>query len=159
MAATRHLVVGFDRCSSSHVALRFAIDLAVPLNAHLHVVHIVDLEDFPIDPDSADWEERLADALAQERAQACGLLGELPGNWTYYAQVGDPAHVLAMLADAHDALMIVIGSARGGLLSALDRAVGESVSAHLVRHARRPVVVVPDAAVSAKAGRRRSPAD
>jgi nucleotide-binding universal stress UspA family protein len=143
--ATHHLVVGFDRCPSSQQALRFAITLAAPLNAHLHVAHIIDLEDFPIDPDSDDWEERAADALAQERTQACDLLRALPGNWTYYARRGDPAHVLSALADTHDALMIVIGAARGGLMSALDRALGESVSAHLLRHAHRPVVVVPDA--------------
>lgn len=53
--------------------------------------------------------------------------------------------MLTALADTHDALMIVIGTARGGLMSALDRALGESVSAHLLGHARRPVVVVPDA--------------
>ena len=33
---TSHLVVGFDRCPASHRALRFAIELAAPLNAYLH---------------------------------------------------------------------------------------------------------------------------
>lgn len=140
-----HLVVGFDRYPSSWQALRFAITLAEPLNAYLHVAHIVDLDDVPIDPDGDDWEDRVTDALARERAQACDLLSASPGNWTYSAHHGDPTHVLTALADTHDALMIVIGTARGGLMSALDRALGESVSAHLLRHARRPVVVVPDA--------------
>jgi nucleotide-binding universal stress UspA family protein len=149
--ATHHLLVGFDRCPSSQHALRFAITLAAPLNAHLHVAHIIDLEDFPIDPDGDDWVQRFADELAQERAQACDLLGALPGNWTYSAHHGGQAHTLTTLADADDALMIIIGAARGGLMSSLDRALGVSVSAHLIRHTHRPVLVVPDATGPAKA--------
>lgn len=57
-----HLVVGFDRYPSSWQALRFAITLAEPLNAYLHVAHIVDLDDVPIDPDGDDWEDRVTDA-------------------------------------------------------------------------------------------------
>jgi nucleotide-binding universal stress UspA family protein len=151
MPATHHLLVGFDRCPSSQQALRFANTLAAPLNAHLHVAHIIDLEDFPIDPDGDDWEQRFADELAQERAQACDLLGALPGNWTYSAHHGGPAHTLTTLAEADDALMIIIGAARGGMMSSLDRAVGVSVSAHLIRHTRCPVLVVPDATGPAKA--------
>lgn len=142
--ATHHLVVGFDRYQLSEDALRFAITLAAPLNAHLHVAHIVDLDDFPIDPDGDDWQEHLIDALAQERAQACALLSAASVSWTYYANHGDPPRVLTALADAYDALMIIIGAARGGIMSVLDRAFGESVSAHLLRHAHRPVVMVPD---------------
>ena len=143
---TSHVVVGFDRYPASHHALRLAIELAAPLNAYLHVAHIIDLQDFPVDPDSHDWEQRFADTLVQERTTACDLLSALPGNWTYYAHRGNPAHVLAALADTHDALMIIIGTARGGLTSAIDRALGESVSAHLIRHTHRPVVLVPDTA-------------
>ncbi|MDZ7881748.1 MAG: universal stress protein [Mycobacterium sp.] len=148
---THHLVVGFDRAESSMQALRFAITLAAAVNAHLHVAHIVDLEDFPIDPDGDDWQEHVVDALAQERARACDLLRASPVNWTYSALHGDPAGVLRVLADDHDALMIVVGSARGGVMSALDRALGESVSAHLLRHAHRPVVLVPVAGPGTKA--------
>lgn len=148
---THHLVVGFDRCPSSQQALRFAITLAAPLNSYLHVAHIIDLEDFPVDPDGDDWEQRFADGLAQERTQACDLLGTLPGNWTYSAHHGAPAHTLITLADAHDALMIIIGTARGGLMSSLDRALGVSVSSHLTRHTHRPVLVVPAVTQDVKA--------
>jgi nucleotide-binding universal stress UspA family protein len=65
-------------------------------------------------------------------------------------RTGNPAHVLAALADTHDALMIIIGTARGGLMSAIDRVLGESVSAHLIRHTHRPVVLVPDTAAPTK---------
>jgi nucleotide-binding universal stress UspA family protein len=147
---TSHVVVGFDRCPASHHALRFAIELAAPLNAFLHVAHIVDLQDFPVDPDGDDWEQCFVDTLEQERTTACDLLSALPGNWTYHAYRGDPAHVLSALADTHDALMIILGTARGGPMSAIDRVLGASVSARLIRHTHRPVVLVPDAAVPTK---------
>ena len=70
---TSHVVVGFDRCPASYHALRFAIELAAPLNAYLHVAHIIDIQDFPVDPDGDDWEQCFADTLDQERATACDL--------------------------------------------------------------------------------------
>src|SRR3954463_15216092 len=63
------LVLGFDRDEASHAALAVAVDLAARLAAEIVVVHIVDLDDYPIDPDSADWEERAGEALAEERHQ------------------------------------------------------------------------------------------
>jgi nucleotide-binding universal stress UspA family protein len=153
---TSHVVVGLDRCPASHHALRFAIELAAPLNAYLHVAHIIDLQDFPVDPDGDDWEECFADTLEQERTTACDLLSALPGNWTYYAHRGDPVHVLSALADTHDAVMIILGTPRGGLISAIERVLGASVSARLIRHAHRPVVLVPDAAVPTKLNARAS---
>ena len=85
---TSHVVVGFDRCPAS-ITLGFAIELAAPLNAYLHVAHIIDLQDFPVDPDGDDWEQCFADTLERERTTACDLLSALPGNWTYYAHRGD----------------------------------------------------------------------
>ena len=58
--------------------------------------------------------------------------------------------MLAALADTHDAVMIILGTARGGLMSAIDRVLGASVSARLIRHTHRPVVLVPDTAVPTK---------
>lgn len=52
------------------------------------------------------------------------MLGSLPGNWSYYCDEGNPANLSATIADANDALMIIIGSSRGGLVSVLERAWG-----------------------------------
>lgn len=58
--------------------------------------------------------------------------------------------MLSALADTHDALMIILGTAGGVLMSAIDRVLSASVSARLIRHTHRPVVLVPDAAVPTK---------
>ncbi|MFJ2663967.1 universal stress protein [Nocardia fluminea] len=139
-----HLVVGFDRHNASHVALDYAIGLAGALNAHLHVVHVIDTDDLPIDPDAADWDRAISEVVERERASACSMLGALPGNWSYHAHRGNPAHLLSSISDANDASMIVLGAPRHGLASLVERLLGESVSAHLIHHGHRPVLLVPE---------------
>ncbi|QHE73655.1 universal stress protein (plasmid) [Rhodococcus sp. ZPP] len=141
--AVCHLVVGFDRHPASHAALTYAMDLAGRLDAFLHVAHIVDIDDMPIEPDRDDWEERFADSVEQQRREACTMLATMPGNWAYYSREGDPAQLLTTIAEANDALMIIIGTSRGGVMSLFERFLGESVSSKLVHHARRPVLLVP----------------
>jgi nucleotide-binding universal stress UspA family protein len=142
-----HLVVGFDRHPASRAALSYALDLAARIGAFVHVAHIVDTDDLPIDPDAADWEQAVTEAVDQERRGACVLLEHAASPWTYYSRPGRPAQLLAGLADTYDAEMIIIGAARGGLISLLERLLGESVSTSLVHHAHRPVLLVPAPAV------------
>lgn len=138
-----HLVVGFDRHPASHAALTYAMNLAGRLDTFLHVAHIVDIDDMPIEPDRDDWEERFADAVEAARTQACSMLATLPGNWAYYSREGNPARLLTTIAEANDALMLIIGTSRGGVMSLFERFLCESVSSTLVHHARRPVLLVP----------------
>lgn len=138
-----HLVVGFDRHPAGHAALSYALDLAARIGAFLHVAHIVDTDDLPIDPDAADWERAVTEAVEQERRAACAMLEHASGPWAYYSRPGRPAQLLAGLADAYDAEMIIIGASRGGLVSLLERLLGESVSTSLVHHAHRPLLLVP----------------
>ncbi|MFF0545166.1 universal stress protein [Nocardia thailandica] len=140
--ATTHLVVGYDE-HRGRAALTHAIALAARLDAHLHVVHVVDTYDTPVDPDTDDWEQRTGARAEAERAHACAELAALPGNWSFYTAHGDPARILAAIADDHDAAMIVIGAPRPGLAALVERLVGASVSTRLVHHGHRPVLVVP----------------
>lgn len=142
---TCHLVVGFDQRPSSRAALIVAIDLAGRLNAIVHVMHVVDDDDMPIDPDSADWEVRIAEVVEQQQRAASAMLAALPGKWTYHSERGNPTELLANLADIHDAAMIVVGASRGGVASVLERLCGESVSSTLTHHSHRPVLLVPSA--------------
>jgi hypothetical protein len=77
------LVVGFDRFPESEHALVVAADLARRLRAFVHVVHAVSVDDYPIDPDADDWEERLADVLDEQRRTVTGLLAGVVAGWTY----------------------------------------------------------------------------
>jgi len=51
------IVVGCNRHPASLSALGTAARLGQPLDAVLSVIHAIDLADYPIDPDSPDWEE------------------------------------------------------------------------------------------------------
>jgi nucleotide-binding universal stress UspA family protein len=144
MTAHPSLVLGYDQTPHSRYALSVATDLATRLDAHLHVVHIVDLRDYPIDPDSADWDEQGRATLADEAEAARAELAGWSGQWTYHQKRGDPSRALLAVAAAHDALMIIVGTHGAGIGAALQRllSAAPSVSRGLMRH-HRPVLVVP----------------
>jgi len=79
------LVVGHDRWPASQSALTFAVDLAARLPAHLHVVHVVNLSDYPVDPDAADWEDEGRRELETQRAQVRAFLDQFGDQWSYHS--------------------------------------------------------------------------
>lgn len=138
------LLVGVDRHPSSHVALDIAAGLATRLRASLKVVHVVDLSDFPIDPDSSDWDTAAEAALEEQRSEVTRALAHFSEAWTFHIRRGDPARVLADMADQSSALMVVIGTGRNGPLASLFRALEGSVAHSLSGHQGRcPLLVVP----------------
>lgn len=143
-APSTQIVVGWNMQPNSSGALRFAVTLAQRLNAHLHVVHVADLDDMPIDPDAWDWEEQLDQRLAEDASTARTLLDQLHANWTYHAAHGRPSDVIADLAEETDALMIILGGPRGGMRSFIETLAGVSVSHQLTRPHGRPVLIVPE---------------
>lgn len=138
-----HLVVGYDGDLQSHTALTVAIDLARRLGAHLDVVHVVDLRDFPVDPDRDDWESASDEALASSAEHVRSEVDDPDLSWSYHAWRGDPVHLLATIAEDEDALMIVVGTHGAGFAATLHRMTAGSVSRGLVGHSHIPVLVVP----------------
>jgi nucleotide-binding universal stress UspA family protein len=142
--ASAELVVGWDREPASAAALRYAVMLARYLDAHLHVVHIADVADLPIDPDAWDYEQQFHASVEAHAVAARKLLDEFGVNWTYHAMHGRPPDVLAELAERVDAVMIVLGAPRGGVHSFIDTFAGQSVAHQLTRKHARAVLLVPD---------------
>lgn len=138
-----HLVLGHDRHPRSEAALSVAADLTRRLHAHLHVVHGIDLADYPIDPDAADWEQQAQHALTDQRRQVTAALVGCHTGWSYHAWRGDPVRLLTTVADETDALMIIVGTRGEGLGKVLDRILEPSVSHGLIARQQRPVLVVP----------------
>ncbi|BBZ15338.1 universal stress protein [Mycobacterium branderi] len=123
------LVVGYDRHPAGRAALVFAGELAGALNVPLHVVHVVNGRGADFDAER----QRVADALGAADLQ-----------WTYHQIRGDPAEVLVQVADEHSASMLVVGRPQHGPEAALGHVVTGSVARNVLRHSRRPVVVVPE---------------
>jgi nucleotide-binding universal stress UspA family protein len=138
------LVVGWDRQPASVAALRYAVGLARRLDAHLHVAHIADFDDLPVDPDAWDYEQQFHASLEAHAVRALTLLDELGANWTYHAMHGRPPDALADLAEEVDAVMIVLGAPRGGMHSFIETFAGQSVAYQLTRKHGRAVLLVPD---------------
>jgi nucleotide-binding universal stress UspA family protein len=64
-------------------------------------------------------------------------------RWSMREQIGTAADALMEVADAEDALMIVVGSRPGGLRGALRNVLTGSVALRLAHRQYRPVVIVP----------------
>lgn len=137
------LVVGWDGRAPSAAALMFAVDLARRLDAHVHVVHIIDMDDVPVDPDSPDWERQVSETLTGERDRADRILAGSTVDWTYHLAHGFAADQLIKVADQYHALMIIVGRPRGGAASALDSLFRRSVSRQLIGTQKTPLVLVP----------------
>ncbi len=136
---TAPIVVGIDGTTSGDRALRWAMDEAVQRNAPLHVVNAYAYE--PL----ADWTMQTEqDARARSEALVEDALRAVAGDSP------EPPHIVrhcvrgpaaeALEERARGAALLVVAS-HGG--SRLRRVVLGSTSAHCVRHATVPVVVLP----------------
>lgn len=134
------LLVGYDQHPASHQAVLVAAALAQVLGATLLLLHVIDLADYPVDPEAADWETASVDTLLAERRQAETLLAGTGIEWTYRNVRGDPTNALAQAAHEVDALFIVVGASGRGLAQ---RLLHSSVPQALLRKQRKPVLVVP----------------
>jgi nucleotide-binding universal stress UspA family protein len=144
-APQTQLVLGHDHHPHSQNALSVSTELARRLQAQLHVVHGIDLSDYPIDPDAADWEQQAQRTLQDQRQQVAEALKDCDTGWTYHAGRGDPVRLLATVAAETDALMIIVGTRGEGPGKVVARIFAHSVSHGLIARQRRPVLVVPHA--------------
>jgi nucleotide-binding universal stress UspA family protein len=142
-----NLVVGHDGHPASVAALGVAADLAARLGAHLHVVHCVTVEDFGVDPDTEQFENEGDRTIARERNTIEGAMVDAAVTWTYHEERGNPSARLAAVAEAVDAVFIVVGATHRGMVPALT---GGSVSRRLLHLQHRPVLVVPEPGAAAQ---------
>lgn len=143
--ADRRVIVGYDHHRSSAAAVRVAMSMATALDASLHVVHVVDLDDADSNIDDPEWEARTQHAVDAEQRAAQALLRSFAGSWTYETRRGQAAQVLARTAMQEEALMIVIGQRRALHGAAVVHLLERSVLHHLLHlHPATPVLVVPE---------------
>lgn len=141
-ADKRAIVVGVDGSPGSKAALAFALKEGLVRGSTVEVVTT-----WLLGPAISDIATATSFEEEQEKAQACqeAALSEVLA--TMDAQPVISRVVLqsygghALVDAAHDAALLVVGSGRK---SVLVRALLGSVSEYCVRHARVPVVVVPD---------------
>lgn len=144
---TPTIVVGYDGSNASRAALELAAKRATP-QGRVFIVHAFDLPPemlgWPyydrILSDRRDHGASLLEALSLDQAPLVGpkYETELIG--------GPPAQALADVARARNADEIIVGARGLGPV----RALLGSVSHELLHLADRPVVVLPDAAVTAQ---------
>jgi nucleotide-binding universal stress UspA family protein len=139
------IVAGYANPGASGRALAVAAELARDLQAHLTVVHVVDLDDYPVDPDAADFEVEAARRLQAERAEVTEQLAGSGVTWTYTVARGNPVDALTRIAEQVQARFIVIGTrTASNYWARLEHLLHATPSVvHGLEHAKVPVVVVP----------------
>nr|MBK7067564.1 universal stress protein [Deltaproteobacteria bacterium] len=124
----RRIVVGYDFTEASDDALSWALELAQPLQATVHIVHIADSSD---DNDPNVVERRAALARVADDAG--------PRVTSQLALGSDVARALVDLSEEGNADLIVVATRQ---LSAMRRWFLGSVANELIRAAHCPVVTV-----------------
>lgn len=139
---TAAIVVGIDRSAASLAGLDKAAELGIRLGATLHVVHAVDLSDYPVDPDTDDWEDQASANLEAEGLRVSEVLAGYPCGWSYLAVRAEPSEALGRVARQVRAAMIVVGVRAHGWGRLLERLASPSVAHRLISHSQVPVLVV-----------------
>lgn len=134
------VVVGFDGTVPARDALAFAIGIARRSPGRLIVVYVIQpsaIGGFSAPAAVAARQTALEEAatLGQEVSEGAALLGVAAA---VVVREGDPAREIEAVADNAQADLIVVGRSH-----ARAHAVMGSVAVALVKHAQRPVCVVP----------------
>ncbi|MCX4966116.1 universal stress protein [Streptomyces sp. NBC_00654] len=138
------LVLAYDRSPYSDRALKYALHLAEHFGARLHIVHVISLADYPVDPDLDGSElQSVQEELDREHASVDELMEPFTGEWTYTNETGDPVARIDAVGDRYDACWTVIGSPSTGLAGVAHKLLTGSVSHRMVKYSHRPVLVVP----------------
>ena len=143
------IVVGVDGSDGGQRALRFAVDEAKLRAAPLRVICAWELpvqSEFPPPEESFDRFRQDAEEVVAEAAQ---IVERLAPNVECKGLALEGAAGAVLLEHSSDATLVVVGrhghGFAGKLLGSVADAVLGSVSMRVVREARCPVVVVPDA--------------
>ncbi len=132
MGALKTIAVGYDGSPDSELALRWATELAVSVDAQLVVVHAVGL----LEGSDLSPHPNRSDAL-----RIVASVGMKPERARWLALDGDPCSALVRAADPPiSADLVVVGSRGAGKHSGTPLG---STSLELVETAVTPVVVVP----------------
>jgi len=131
--------VGYNGSPESKTALALARELAAPSGAEVHALEVVSIPSYAYTGLMAPSIGKSIDLMLQE---AIGRMKELP-DVEGHAVYGLPSEELASFGDEVD--ILVVGSRGYGPVK---RLVLGSTCAHLQRHARCPLLVLPRGATS-----------
>lgn len=134
------IVVGVEAGMPSGV-LATAADLAKQLGDRLVCVHALSgryVTEKVAEGDLLESAEPVSEDLAWELSLSITGI-----NFESYAVAGDPAKVLAAVAEQQDARMIVVGTRRSGLRQKFAELLDGSIALALAQKQSRPLLVVP----------------
>jgi nucleotide-binding universal stress UspA family protein len=139
------ILLATDGSEEADLAARAAVELAKRTGAELHLVHVKLLPVTPPYPEVLDWRDDLERAEREARELLDEQLKKVEDAGGTVAGIHlrrerPPAEEIVTLAEELGAALIVVGKRDRGRIR---RALAGSVSDWVVRHAHRPVLVIP----------------
>jgi len=138
------LVVGLSARRASEIALDRAVVLGERLRCTMHVVHVLALEDFSVDPDSYRWDEEAKATVERLHEVTRRALDGYRFGWSYRVLHAEPGEGIAAFARTVQPDFVVLGARDVGWKGALERLTVPSVSRHLINEGLSVLVVSHD---------------
>ena len=149
------ILLATDGSEESELAARVAVELAKCTGSELHLVHVKLIPLTSPYPEVLDWREDLERAEREARElldEQVRMVEEEAGGTVAgtHLREEEPAEEIVALAEELGVRLIIVGRRNRGLIR---RALAGSVSDSVVRHAHRPVLVVPSRKAADNRGR------
>lgn len=125
MDGLTRIVAGYHSSQASLHALAVAKAIGTPMSAEIHVVHGIDLLDYPVDPEAPDWEAEGAAFVEGERETVETVMSDYVGSWRYHEVRGSAYRAICQLADSCEPVMVIVGRRHVGR-------VAERLGSHLL---------------------------
>lgn len=143
-AIFRKIMVATDGSEEVRKAINSAIEIAKLSNAKMYAVHVVSLDSHSISPyNDSEWEKAVKEQLITEGKEATAYVENMGKTANIEVESiileGSPADEIIDFAERNDIDLIVMGT-QGK--SAIHRFLIGSVAEKVVRHSKRPVLVV-----------------
>jgi nucleotide-binding universal stress UspA family protein len=142
MVRPTRIVVGYHPSQASLHALGVAKDFGIRMDAEVHVVHGIDLGDFPINPDAVDWEAKAAALIQAEKETVETAMADYPGRWAYHELRKGAYEAIYQIAETFQPAMIVVGHRRSNHGRLTEYLGGLSLGRRLLNGSGYPVLLV-----------------
>ena len=103
------IVAGYHSSQASLHALAVAKSVGTPMSAEIHVVHGIELLDYPLDPEAPDWEKQGEAFVEGERETVETVMADYVGPWHYHQVRGSAYRAICQLAETCEPMMVIVG--------------------------------------------------
>ena len=135
------VAVGHSRGQSD--TLESAISLGESLEAELLAIHVVDVKDYPIDPDAMDYEKVGRASYAVTADHVATRLKDYPYGWRWIVTKGSVHQKIVEVAKEQNCQLIIVGTDLQSSTKGTLQRVHTTMAGKVTALSAIPVLIVP----------------